>query len=1299
VRAGAFIEISNTGFAGGIYGSLDLDFGILGNIRLLGVEASLRLNNSSISFTAGATFFGITLRRTFSFSFDSPESLGTLENGVLTLPGGNSGRTYEIEGAGGNDVIVRSGTDFNHFSGVEEIVFEGGRGDDTVTVLDSVTQKLTLDTGAGNDYLYIYGGSDESLIEAGEGNDLVIGGLANAHYRLGSGNDRFAGGSGSERVTASGGINIVNTGGGDDVIVLEAGRLEVEAGAGTDLVELSLTTPEALEIGDHHVKHGALEVLFDDSLEGVSVNGSPMAEVVNEQGYYARLLATGVASERGETLDGLLVDDAGNIYVSAPEDEYIYRISPDGTKTIFAGFDGGGASNNRATGDRLDVSFERQFGLAWNADKSVMYVADKDNDVIRQIDMATGVMSDFYDFPGFNRGNTVGVADMAVAEDGTVYAVIWSNTDGSIHRIEADGSRAEELVGELDGSWGVAYHDGHLYVAEKEDGRIVKFDTQGNRLGDVVSGYREPRDLAFDAEGRMVFADNGGVYRLNLNGTVETLYTGLGSDLRGVEVFGDSIFVADLTQNAVHELVYVAPNEAGQHVPTLVLDDSAIKRETVAVGIAEALGQTLDGALVDAEGNVYVSAPEDEFIYRISPDGEVTVFAGFDGGGASNNSATGDRLEVSFERQFGLAWNSDRTVMYVADKDNDGIRQIDMVTGEMSTFYDFVGFNHSNRIGPADLVVGPDGALYVTVWDDNDGSLWRVEADGSGRTELVDGLDGPWGLQLHEGTLYLAEQAAGRIVQYDLEGNYLRTVVKGLSDPRDLAFDAEGRMIFADAGTVYRMGPDGSLETLVDGLGDALRGIAIADDGAIYVVDADSNALHRLTETEGMQLGASGLRLTTEGLVDVRETPLVAPQGHFVIDADGVIGTLFTTVDSLSVITRGTEHADIIVIESDDLDIRNHSADARNAFDDDAVVTDQSVDNGGLYSVHGRIEVTVDGTFEHLSGLIAAPSVAQGIRIEATEASFAAGLKSIDFDQLELVSEVRNLSLFAPTEVLEGSVITYAVMLPGGASGNLEISLSNGAVISLEAGANSGLVKVPAPADNVVLDNRSAAVRITGVSGDGASDFRLPAEAVVTRVNDTENPTTVTLSGPKYVTEGIPLVYTITLSNPVAARDIVVVRLSNGMTLELQPGQTTATAEELVPFSEDIENGFRSVEIVSVSSQRFEAVNLVDLPVETTVLDRTKLSPDDVALLQVISRSSAGSGEGTVTIGEEQGENEDSDEDSDGDAVGSGTASGSGVFGSTNFAGDPMDGSDSASGDSGDGINVEMDVFEEEVYL
>ncbi|MBH8615292.1 hypothetical protein I4N56_033855, partial [Pseudomonas mohnii] len=79
--------------------------------------------------------------------------------------------------------------------------------------------------------------------------------------------------------------------------------------------------------------------------------------------------------------------------------------------------------------------------------------------------------------------------------------------------------------------------------------------------------------------------------------------------------------------------------------------------------------------------------------------------------------------------------------------------------------------------------------------------------------------------------------------------------------------------------------------------------------------------------------------------------------------------------------------------------------------------------------------------------------------------------------------DTTNLNLTASDSVAEGGSIVYTATLTNAAGSPVTVTLSNGSVITIEAGKTTGTVTVPAPTDDVYKDAGKVEVSITGTTG------------------------------------------------------------------------------------------------------------------------------------------------------------------------------------------------------------------------
>ncbi|WDR36133.1 hypothetical protein NN484_27220, partial [Pseudomonas serboccidentalis] len=105
--------------------------------------------------------------------------------------------------------------------------------------------------------------------------------------------------------------------------------------------------------------------------------------------------------------------------------------------------------------------------------------------------------------------------------------------------------------------------------------------------------------------------------------------------------------------------------------------------------------------------------------------------------------------------------------------------------------------------------------------------------------------------------------------------------------------------------------------------------------------------------------------------------------------------------------------------------------------------------------------------------------------------------------------DTTNLSLSATGTVAEGGSIVYTATLTNPAGTPVTVTLSNGAVITIEAGKTSGTVTVPAPADDVYKDAGKVEATISTATGGNFENLVPSTVPAVTNVTDTIDTTTV----------------------------------------------------------------------------------------------------------------------------------------------------------------------------------------------
>ncbi|MDI3401633.1 LapA family giant adhesin [Pseudomonas sp. V88_4] len=198
--------------------------------------------------------------------------------------------------------------------------------------------------------------------------------------------------------------------------------------------------------------------------------------------------------------------------------------------------------------------------------------------------------------------------------------------------------------------------------------------------------------------------------------------------------------------------------------------------------------------------------------------------------------------------------------------------------------------------------------------------------------------------------------------------------------------------------------------------------------------------------------------------------------------------------------------------------------------------------------------------------------------------------------------DTTNLTLSATPEVNEGGQITYTATLTNAAGTPVTVTLSNGAVITIEAGKTSGTVTVDAPKDDVYKDAGKVETTISTATGGNFENLVTSTTPAVTTVNDTIDTSTVSLTATANVAEGETVVYTATVTAPVTGSPLVV-NLSNGQTITIAVGETTGTVNFVAPNSPLAGGSSLSVTIDKATGGNYENLAVDSKPANTSVSD------------------------------------------------------------------------------------------------
>ena len=205
--------------------------------------------------------------------------------------------------------------------------------------------------------------------------------------------------------------------------------------------------------------------------------------------------------------------------------------------------------------------------------------------------------------------------------------------------------------------------------------------------------------------------------------------------------------------------------------------------------------------------------------------------------------------------------------------------------------------------------------------------------------------------------------------------------------------------------------------------------------------------------------------------------------------------------------------------------------------------------NDTVYNDPTQINVSVTGTTGG-SGIIVTPPTTPAVT------------------QVTDTVDTTTVTLTAGANVTEGGQITYTATLTNPAQTPVTITLSNGSIITIDAGKTTGSVNVPPRPMTSINNGSTVSTTITGATGGNFENLVPNPAPAVTTIHDSVDNTGLTLTATGSVAEGGQIAYTATLTNPAGTP--VTVTLSNGAVITIAAGATTGSRERPGTPADDV---------------------------------------------------------------------------------------------------------------------------------
>lgn len=625
--------------------------------------------------------------------------------------------------------------------------------------------------------------------------------------------------------------------------------------------------------------------------------------------------ATPPTSAQIQAAQNVRVDGVGNLFIADTANHRVRKVAAEvdadtGFRLITTVAGNGSGAYAGDGGPATEASIRTPYDTWVDAGGNI-YIADTDNNRIRKVDGASGVITTVAGggnpTDGLGDGGPATAAvlnkprgifldgdeNIYIADDGhhrirkvdAVSGLITTVAGNGIQGYAGDGGPA--VNAQLNHPWGMHLDaQGNIYIADRDNKRVRKVDAvtqiidtvagngSGTYLGDGIgatsNGLDKPRSVCVDGAGNLFIADSENHCIRKVDGASQIITTVAGNGAEGylgddvpatstrldhpggVQVDGQgNIYIADSDSKRIRKVDAVT-----EIISTVVGTGSGGYWGDASPAAGAKLNQP-KGVCVDGVGNVYIADNGNRRIRKVhASKGIITTVAG--NGEATYGGDGGPATSASLRNPLGVQLDTAGNI-YIADTDNHRIRKVDAVTGIITTAVGNGTAGYSGDGGPpteaslkepGDVCV--DDAGNIIVADTLNNVIREVFVGSSVISTIAGEISGGFtgdGIPAINTRLNFAGD-----ISRDAIGNY---IIADTQNNRVRKVDVETGIITTVAGNGLRayagdggLAAEASLDQPRDAVADA--------SGNIFIADSENSVIRRADHETGIITTVAG---------------------------------------------------------------------------------------------------------------------------------------------------------------------------------------------------------------------------------------------------------------------------------------------------------------------------------------------------------------------------------------------------------------------------------------------------------